>query len=314
MIHDINRAKRFVWFVFYDPFILEMNLPMSEYIYLNDGLTDADTAQISIFDIGLLHGIGLYETMRSYKGKVFRLKDHLNRLFDSATALNMTISQSKEQIAVAINELIEANNLQNSGGRLRLTVTPGNFREITPDKLPKSTLIITATGLTPYPNDLYKYGMTVVISPFKQNPDDPTTGHKTINYHARLSALQQAQLKKAGEALWFTTTNRLAEGCISNVFIVLKGKLLTPPLNTPVLPGIARKVTLELAKAHTVIQAEEKELIIDDLLAASEVFITNSVMGIMPVTHIEAHKVAEAEPGPVFQKLQKLYQELTQDK
>jgi len=121
---------------------------------------------------------------------------------------------------------------------------------------------------------------------------------------------QQAQQKQAGEALWFTPANRLAEGCISNLFLVLKDVLLTPVLETPVLPGIARKVVLELARDNN-IECEERELFIKDLLDASEIFLTNSIMELMPVCQVEAHKVADGKPGPVYRKLHHLYQGLT---
>jgi branched-subunit amino acid aminotransferase/4-amino-4-deoxychorismate lyase len=150
--------------------------------------------------------------------------------------------------------------------------------------------------------------MKVIVSRYKQNPDDPTSRHKTINYFPRLAALQEAQQKNRGEALWFTTTNRLAEGCISNVFLVKDDRLLTPPLDTPVLPGITRKVVLESAREHS-LYCEERELFIKDLLDASEVILTNSIMALMPVSSVEAHAVGEEKPGPVYQKLQAWYQD-----
>ena len=191
---------------------------MTEYVFLNNALVNSDKAQISIHDAGLLHGVGLFETMRSYNGKVFRMQDHLDRLFHSAAILGITITNSKEEIIADTAELLQANKLLDA--RLRLTLTRGNIHNISPDHPPQSTLFITAVQLTAYPPELYRYGMTVIISPYKQNPDEPIAGHKTINYFNRLYALQQGQMKKAGEALWFTTTNRLAEGSVSNVFLV----------------------------------------------------------------------------------------------
>ena len=119
--------------------------------------------------------------------------------------------------------------------------------------------------------------MLAVICPYKQNGEDPLVGHKTTNYFGRLLALRQAQRARAGEAIWFTTTNRLAEGCISNIFLVKDGRLLTPGLATPVLGGIVRKVVLESAR-QSGIECAETELVIKDLLEADEVFLTNSIM------------------------------------
>ena len=286
---------------------------MSEYIFLNHELIDADKARVSVHDAGLLHGVGLFETMRSYNSKVFRLNDHLDRLLRSAKKLNIHISQSPEELVNAVRTLLDANKLTEA--RLRLTLTRGSIRQtdIPEDQPVESTLIITAAALTSYPPELYRFGMTVIISSYKQNPDDPIAGYKTINYFPRLLALQQAQQKNAGEALWFNTSNRLAEGCISNVFLVKDDTLLTPPLETPVLPGITRKVVLELADKNN-IKCRQSELLIKDLLEASEVFLTNSIMQLMPVCRIEAHKVADEKPGPIYQKLHDLYRQAVNDR
>ncbi|MBN1765885.1 MAG: aminotransferase class IV [Sedimentisphaerales bacterium] len=277
---------------------------MAEYVYLNDSLVDTQQARVSVHDGGLLHAVGLFETMRSYEGVVFQLDDHLERLFKSAAALNLSIARTREEICAAVTELLEANDLQDA--RLRLTLTRGNIQKATEESPPVSTLIITATRMAAYAPELYRYGMTVIISPYKQNPDDPLAGHKTINYFARLIALQQAQMKKAGEALWFSTTNRLAEGCISNVFLVKNEVLLTPPPATPVLEGITRNVVMELARENA-IECREEELVIKDLLDASEVILTNSIMEVMPVCRVEAHKVGQEKPGPFYQRLHELY-------
>jgi branched-chain amino acid aminotransferase len=278
---------------------------MAEYVFLNETLVETDQAAVSIHDAGLLHGIGLFETMRSYHGKVFRLSDHLDRLFGSAQALNIVVTQPRSEIENGIGELLRANNLTEA--RLRLTLTRGSLKILDPEMPNPSTLFITAAPVTPYPKEYYEKGMTVIVSDYKQNPDEPTAGHKTINYFNRLLALQQAQLKQAGEAIWFSTTNRLAEGCISNIFLVMNDVLLTPSLDTPVLPGIIRKLVLELAKKNNM-PAEEKNLTVNDLMQASEVFLTNSIMELMPVTRIEKHAVGNEKPGPIYQKLHVLYQ------
>jgi len=277
----------------------------SEMVYLNDGLVSAEKAKVSAYDAGLLHGVGLFETMRSYGGRVFRLADHLERLFQSAGALGLSITQSRERMADAVNEVLRANGL--SEARIRLTVTRGSILAAA-EGSPASTLLVTASAMAGYPAEYYQKGMMVLISPYKQNPDDPVAGHKTINYFPRLLALQQAQRAGAGEALWFTTGNRLAEGCISNVFLVKEGKLSTPPLDAPVLPGIARKAVLELAQAEG-IECRERELSIQDLLQAEEVFLTNSIMELMPVCRVERHPVGTEKPGEVYQRLHEKYRE-----
>ena len=172
----------------------------------------------------------------------------------------------------------------------------------TDDGRPNLTVCVTASPLTPYPPEFFAKGMGVAISPYRVSPDDPIAGHKCTCYLPRLLALRDAQAKRCGEALWFTTSNLLSEGSISNVFVVRGGKLATPPLDTPVLPGITRAAVIELASA-TRIEVEQKPLNVNDLLDADEVFLTNSIMEVMPVCRVEQREIGTGKPGPVTQKL-----------
>lgn len=271
---------------------------MPSKVFLNDELIDIEKAGVSVTDSGLLYGAGLFETMRSRNGLVFRLQDHLDRLFLSAAALSIAPSHDKQQIGRAIDQVLEANQLKDA--RLRLTLTNGPLAESEDQR--KATLLITATEFHPYPADYYKTGVLVVLCPFRQNTTDPTCGHKTTSYYPRLLALNVAHQRRAAEALWFTTDNRLAEGCVSNVFLVKESVLYTPPVQTPVLPGIARKAVLQLAGQKSV-EAVEKDLSISDLLEADEVFLTNVVMEVLPVVHVEKHAVGGGTIGPVTQRL-----------
>jgi branched-subunit amino acid aminotransferase/4-amino-4-deoxychorismate lyase len=287
---------------------------MSDFIHVNGQLVPYDSASIAPSDAGLLHGAGLFETMRAKNKKVFRHRQHLERLARSAQTLGIEFSLGESQLSEMIEDLLDANALTDA--RLRLTITRGDLHAATADNpMPPVTLVLSAADFQPYPAALYEKGMTVIISRYKQNPENPLTGHKTTSYFDRLLALKEAQQLKAGEALWFTAhTNHLAEGSISNVFLIDKaGLLCTPPLTVPdktnqrlCLPGIARQVTLELATSLNILP-HERMLTIEDLLAAREVFITNSIMGIMPVTNIEQHTVNDASPGNITNQLRDAY-------
>ena len=279
-----------------------------EKVFLNDKLVDIDKAAISVTDSGFLYGAGLFETMRSCNGAVFCLEDHLDRLFSSVKALAMEIGCDKSYITEAVYELLEANELTDA--RLRLTVTGGPMAE--PDGKRKSTLLITAAQFRPYPQEYYKNGVMIVICPFRQNATEPTSGHKTTSYFPRIMALDSARRKRAAEALWFTTDNRLAEACISNVFLVKDSVLYTPPLSMPVLPGIARKSVCRMAAENSV-ELVEKDLYIDDVLAADEIFLTNVIMQIMPVNSVEKHIVGKGEVGPVTKTLSKSFDEFVRN-
>ncbi len=273
-----------------------------EKVFLNGQIIPAAQANVSITDGGYLYGMGLFETLRAVNGRVFRLDYHIDRLFASASALAVPIEQNKEELTEAVSKLLQTNELADARMRITATSAPG-------DTGPRGNLLITAAPFVPYSKDYYTNGARVVITDFRQNPKDPTCGHKSLCYVPRLIALRQAHEKLAAEAIWFTTENRLAEGCVSNVFLVKDGKLCTPPLDTPVLPGIARKTVLEIAEEKKIPHSETK-LSIRDLLAADEIFLTNVIMEVLPVCAVEAHTVGTGTPGEVTKKLMEAYKQL----
>ena len=278
---------------------------MSEKVFLNDELVDIDKACISVTDSGFLYGAGLFETMRSYNGVVFALADHLDRLFFSAGSLSINNPYDREYISDAVNKVLRANKLTDA--RLRLTLTNGPMSESEQERKP--TLLITATKFRSYPPEYYQKGVLVVLCPFRQSPNEPTSGRKTTSYFSRIIALNMAHQKRAAEALWFTVDNRLAEGCISNVFLVKDSALYTPPIETPVLAGIARKTVCQIALINS-IKLIEKDLTIDDVLGADEIFLTNVIMQVMPIIKVEKHTVGRGKVGPIAKKLQKGFDEL----
>lgn len=281
---------------------------MSDKVFLNDKLVDVEQAHVPVTDSGFLYGAGLFETMRSHNGVVFRLEDHLDRLFQSAASLSINHDHDKKYLTEAVDELLGANELTEA--RLRLTLTNGPITE-TVDQV-RPTLLITASPLQLYPPEYYQTGVMVMLCPYRQNPTDPICGHKTTNYYPRLLALSLARQKQAAEALWFTTDNRLAEGCVSNVFLVKDSVLHTPPLGTPVLPGVARKAVCRIAERES-IELIEKDLHISDVLEADEVFLTNVVMEVLPVIQVEKHTIDEGKVGLVTQELRRRFVELIEE-
>jgi branched-chain amino acid aminotransferase len=273
---------------------------MSEIVYLNGQWVPRTEAAVSVYDGGFLHGAGLFETMRAENGRIFRLEAHLARLMRSAGKLLLPIEPSGLPSADDFQDLLRRNDLKRA--RVRLTVTSGAVLTAAESDRPRLTVCATASGETGYPEDLYQTGVTVMISRFRQSPSDPLAGHKTTNYLPRLIALRAAQSQRCVEALWFTTENLLAEGSISNVFVVKDGTVSTPRLETPVLPGITRAAILELCQAAS-IPAEERAVTVNDLLDADEVFITNSAMQVMPVCRVERADIADGRPGPITRRL-----------
>jgi branched-chain amino acid aminotransferase len=290
-------------------------------VWLNGALADEDSAHVSVRDTGLLHAAGVFTTMRSYGGKVFRLDAHLRRLRDSCEALFIPLQYKDEVLARAAADVLERNGL--SDARLRLTVTRGLARQDPLHGLRlEPTAFLTATELEPYPQEYYQRGLTVILNDEqKLNPYDLQAGHKTLNYFSRLAALREANRRSAGEALWFDVHNYLQSGSISNVFVVKDGRLLTPPApqelrdkvvesapypRSATLPGVTRAVVMELA-GHDRIETRPAALTVNDVLDADEVFLTNSIMGVMPVCRIERKAVGADKPGPVTLRLSEAY-------
>lgn len=273
---------------------------MSSKVFLNTEIIDSSQASINCADGGFLFGAGLFETMRASNGVVFALDEHLDRLFTSAEKLKINLRGDKKFIADAVYETLNANGLKEA--RIRITATTGALAT----ENPQPTLVVTATNFEAYPKEYYEKGILVILNSYRQNPHDVLSGHKSTSYFSKISALATAHQKRTAESIWFTVDGRLAEGSLSNIFLVKNSVLFTPSLSAGILPGIARKTILKLA-ADNGIKCEEKDLTIDDLLGADEVFITNVIMQVLPVVAIEAHNVGNAKPGTVTKKIMELY-------
>ena len=295
-------------------------------VWINGSFEDENAAGVSLRDTGLLHAAGVFTTMRSYGGKVFRLPQHLKRLRDSCEALFIPLQYKDEQLAAAVDELLTRNQLTDA--RLRLTVTRGRAAQ---DPLHgtrlEPTCFLTAAELEPYPVEYYRRGLTVIaLDEQKLNPYDLQAGHKTLNYFSRLAALREANRRGAGEALWFNVHNYLQSGCVTNVFLVKDGALVTPPtaeeLRDPavaqavpypksnVLPGVTRGAVFDLAAAEG-IGVRRAAVDVGQLLEADEAFVTNSAMGVMPVCRVERKPLGgRDEPGPVTTRLMRGHERL----
>lgn len=284
--------------------------------WLNGNYIDDESAALSLLDTGLLHAAGVFTTLRADGGRVFRLEQHLTRLRKSCDALFVPLQHSDAGLAAAVDGVMQQNNLR--AARLRLTVTRGQSSQ---DRLHGTVLspncFLTVTELQPYPEEFYKTGVMIVAEDEqKLNPYDLQAGHKTLNYFSRLFTLREAARRGAAETLWFNVHNYLQSGSISNVFLVKAGELWTPPtqedLRRPdvaqacpykrsnVLPGILRQAVLEIAQ-QSGIDVHIGPIDINALLSADELFLTNSIMRILPVAKLEQHDYAI--PGTITTRL-----------
>ncbi|MGB0716633.1 MAG: aminotransferase class IV [Phycisphaerae bacterium] len=272
----------------------------ASYVWLNGQIMSSNEATVRTDDGGWLHGAGLFETILAQNARTFRLEAHIERLRASAHKLLRPIERDELPTEDNISDLLQATGIRHA--RIRLTVSAGPMKPTDENDI-APTVCMTATPFSGYPAPLYQSGATVLVSRAQQSPTDPLAGHKTISYLPRLLSLREAHKAKCLEAIWLTTSHEVAEGAISNLFVVNNdGKLQTPKLDTPVLPGILRSVVLEVARKAAV-DVEETSLNINDLLDAREVFLTNVIMQVMPVTNIERHTVGDGTPGATTQKL-----------
>lgn len=284
-------------------------------VYIQGQVVERDQARVSAFDAGLLHGVGLFETMTGLLDdagpRVYRLREHLERLARSASELGLSTDLRLEPLADAV-ELAVA-KAEYARSRIRLTLTGGdlNLLQTVGRTNHTPTVIISVQPATEYPAAMFERGVMATLADARVNPLDPFAGHKTVNYWMRLRELQAAAGKGAGEAIVMQVTNHLAGGCVSNVFVVKDGVLHTPiargeeepkAMPSPVLPGVTREAIIELAAAKK-IGCARRMLSIDDLLDADEVFLTNSSWGVLPVVRVEAEAIGEGVPGPVTVEL-----------
>ena len=288
---------------------------MEEIVYLNGSLIPRSQARVSAFDYGFLYGYGLFETMRAYHGAIFLLDRHLKRLLDSAVVIGLRDKLAGIDLSKACIDTLRANGLPEA--RLRLTVTrgevasfPGTSNTVTP------TILVTATGYSPVSAQEYHKGFKALLSSFYRDSQSPLSKLKSTNYLLSLLARMETEAAGLDEALLLNERGFIAEGSISNVFFVAHSGLITPPLESGILPGITREVVMELADTLK-IKITEGEVRLEDLGQFDEAFLTNSVMELMPLVEVrdKAEKIitiGSGRPGKITQRLISAYREMVE--
>jgi len=274
-------------------------------VYLNGRIVPAGQAAVSAFDSGFLHGVSVFTTLRAHNGRPFRLDRHLRRLSADAGRIGLRHEATAEELAGAVDEILRANALTEA--RVRITLTPGR-----PGAAPESTTLVTASE-TGIQAGWYEKGIGAIVNQVRQYEHDPLGGAKTGCYLPRVLARQAAAAAGADEALWFTHSGRLAEACFCNVFLVGDGGLATPPLDTPVLPGIVREAVLELTARLDLTCRDDEPIGYDDVLACREMFLTSSVAGVRPVVRLDRRPIGDEAPGPVTRSILAAYARLLEE-
>ena len=275
---------------------------MSLKVWMNGELVAAEEAKIGVYDHGLLYGDGIFEGIRTYQGRVFRLEKHLERLYRSAESIRLVIPFTPEQLGGAIYETMKANGQADAYIRLVVTRGAGDLG-LDPSKTNKPTVFIITDKIALYPEEMYKKGMSIITAKTVRTPAQSLNPQvKSLNYLNNILAKIEAGDAGVDEALMLSYDGFVAECTAENIFIVQEGKVLTPPVSAGILEGITRDFVLELAGENG-IEAEEKNLLPDDLYGADECFLAGTAAEILPVTKIDGRTVGTGQPGPITKRL-----------
>ena len=278
-------------------------------IYIDGEWYDRDTAKVSVFDHGLLYGDGVFEGIRVYNRRVFRLREHLDRLYASARAIALRIPQSVEEMTAIVNEAVRRNGRDDVYIRLVVTRGVGSLG-IDPSSCPRPSLIVIVTDVSVYPPALYASGIRLVTSATRQvGPDVFDPRIKSLNYLKNVLAKIDAHEAGAHEAVMLNAEGFVAECTADNIFLVRDGVLLTPPAQDGGLAGITRATVLELA-AQGGIAAHERRLARYDIYTADECFVTGTGAEIMHVRQADGRTIAAGDAGPVTLRLRDAFHAL----
>jgi branched-chain amino acid aminotransferase len=279
-------------------------------VFVDGKFVDEKKAVVSVFDHGLLYGDGVFEGIRAYNGRVFKLSEHVDRLFYSAKAILLKIPMSHRAICEAVRAACKRNKIRD--GYIRLVVTRGaGTLGLDPNRCSNPQVIIIADKIQLYPETFYKKGLEIVTVPTTRNHTNAVNpAIKSLNYLNNILAKIEAINAGCVEAIMLNSQGFVAECTGDNVFMLKGGQLLTPPLAAGALYGITRSVAIELAESLG-IESKEPNLTRYDLYNADEVFITGTAAEVVPVVKIDGRQIGSGKPGKLTKKLIKAYQDLT---
>ena len=281
-------------------------------IYIDGEYYPKSQAKISVFDHGLLYGDGVFEGIRAYNGTVFKLKEHIDRMYQSAHSMMLQIPLTKEQVTEAVLETLRKNNMKDAYIRLVVTRGVGDLG-LDPRKCPKATIIIIAGAIVLHGNEAKEKGITTLISWVRRHPVDATSHEiKSLNYLNSVMAKIEANAAGVDEAICLDKNGFVAEGVGENIFIVKNGRLFTPPVCSGALPGITAQVTARLA-AKLGVEVTESNITPYQLFNADEVFFTGTAAEIVPIREVNKRPIGEGKPGPITKKLIAAFQKVVAD-
>ena len=282
---------------------------MPQKIYINGTLYNKEDARVSVYDHGLLYGDGVFEGLRSYGGIVFRLDEHVKRLWDSAKAIWLEIPLTQKAMCQAIDDTLKANGIDD--GYIRVVVTRGcGTLGLDPNKTSDPQIIIIADSITLYPDELYQKGLEIVtVSVTRNHPAALSPRVKSLNYLNNILAKIEGLQAGCIEALMLNHKGEVAECTGDNIFLARDGLLITPPTDAGILEGITRGAVIELAEQAD-IPVQQKPITKHDVYIADECFLTGTAAEVVPVVKVDSRKIGQGVPGSITRDLIKRFHAL----
>src|ERR1043166_3168114 len=281
-------------------------------IFLDGQFVPEAEAKVSVFDHGLLYGDGIFEGIRFYNGRVFRLEEHLERLWDSARSICLEIPMDRGAMTEALLETIRQNDLKEGYIRLVVTRGVGNLG-LNPVQCKRPSVIIIATTIALYPKEMYENGLTVVTCATRRtNAAALNPAVKSLNYLNNVMARIEANLAGADEALMLNDAGNVAECKADNVFIIKRGQIFTPPISAGALRGITRSVVFDIA-AELGIKITETDVTRHDVFIAGECFLTGTAAEVIPVVKADGRTIGSGKPGSITMRMIARFRQLTRE-
>jgi branched-chain amino acid aminotransferase len=287
-------------------------MSLEKWVYVDGDYCKKEEAKVSVFDHGYLYGDGIFEGIRFYNGRVFKLDEHIERLYMSAKAIFMEIPMTKQEMIDALLETIRRNNLRD--GYIRLVVSRGKGDlGLSPTKCPKPFVLIIADSITLYPNEMYEKGMKVITASTRRNNPlsiDPQV--KSLNYMNNILAKIEANRVGVPEAIMLNNSGYVAECTGDNIFIVKDGIVYTPPIHVGVLDGITRKTAMYICEKMG-IEVYEKEFTLYNVYNADECFLTGTAAEAIAVTEADERIIGNGRPGPITKRILEAFRDIVKN-
>jgi branched-chain amino acid aminotransferase len=281
-------------------------------IYIDGKFYSEADAKVSVFDHGLLYGDGVFEGIRFYNGRVFRLEEHLRRLWDSAHSICLEVPMTRQEMTEALLNTIRQNGLRDGYIRLLVTRGVGNLG-LNPEQCKNPSVIIIVATIALYHEDFYRKGLSIVtVATRRSNPASLNPAVKSLNYLNNVMARIEANLAGADEALMLNDAGNVAECTADNVFIIKHGQIFTPPITAGALRGITRSVVFDIASEFD-INIVEADFSRHDTFVADECFLTGTAAEIVPVIKVDGRSIGSGKPGPITTRIIARFCEMTRE-